>query len=140
MQIYSVKKDKPSGLPLGEGAVTQLLPTITDPSKHEIYFDNFFTSYDLLKKLAESGIKVIGTIRSNRIRQCPLTDHKTFAKQSRESLDYSNDREVFICRWNDYAVVTVASNHQTHEPISNTKRYSKSVKKKIDVTQLALIK
>ncbi|GFU34811.1 putative piggybac transposable element-derived [Nephila pilipes] len=41
---------------------------------------------------------------------------------------------------NDNTVVTVATNHQTLEPISNTKRYSKSVKRKIDVTQPALIK
>ena len=59
MEIYSGKKDRPSGLPLGEDVVTQLLSIITDPSKHGIYFDNFFTSYDLL---AESGIKATGTI------------------------------------------------------------------------------
>ena len=61
MKFYS-EKDKPSELPLGEDVVTQLLAAITDLSKHEIYFDNFFTSYDLLKKLAESRIKTTGAI------------------------------------------------------------------------------
>lgn len=140
MEIYSGKKNESSGMPLGEDVVMQLLSTIADPGRHEIYFDNFFTSYNLLSKLADSGIKATGTVRSNRIRQCPLPDNKTFAKEPRGSMDYRSDGTVFICRWNDNAVVTVASNHQTHEPISNTKRYSKSAKKKIDITQPALIK
>ncbi|GFU19295.1 hypothetical protein NPIL_133291 [Nephila pilipes] len=60
-------------------------------------------------------------------------------KESRGAMDYSRDGYVFICCWNDTAIVTVASNHQMHEPVSYIKRYSKLTKKKIHVTQPALI-
>ncbi|GFT84621.1 piggyBac transposable element-derived protein 3 [Nephila pilipes] len=131
MEIYSGRKNEPLGMPLGEDVVTQLLSKIADPSRHEIYFDTFFTSYNLLKKLADSIIRATGTVQSNRIGQCHLLDNNTLAKEIREAMDYRSDETGFICRWNDNLVVAVASNHQTHEPISNTKRYSKSAKKKI---------
>ena len=35
-------------------------------SKHTFYFDNFFTSYDLLNDLDKKGVKAIGTARENR--------------------------------------------------------------------------
>ncbi|GFS95736.1 piggyBac transposable element-derived protein 3 [Nephila pilipes] len=72
MEIYSERKNESSGMPLGEDVVTQLLSKIADPSSHEIKFDNFFTSHNLLKKLSDFRIRTTGTVRSNRIWQCPL--------------------------------------------------------------------
>ncbi|GFS46118.1 piggyBac transposable element-derived protein 3 [Nephila pilipes] len=140
MEIYCGGKNESSGMSLGEDVMTLLLSKIANPSSHEIEFDNFFASYNLLKKLADSRIRTTGSVRSNRIKQNPLLDNNTLAKETTKVTDFRSDGTVFIYRWNDNAVVTVAPNHQTHEPISYTKLYSKSVKKKIDVTQPALIK
>ena len=38
----------------------------SDPMKHELFFDNFFTSYNLLENLADQNVKAIGTVRENR--------------------------------------------------------------------------
>ena len=35
-------------------------------SKHTFYFENFFTSYDLLNDLGKKGVKAIGTVQENR--------------------------------------------------------------------------
>ena len=35
-------------------------------SKHTFYFDNFFTSYELLNDLGKKGVKALGTARENR--------------------------------------------------------------------------
>ncbi|GFU03774.1 chimeric ERCC6-PGBD3 protein [Nephila pilipes] len=100
MEIYSGRKNESSGMHLGEDVVTQLLSKIADPSRHEIYFDNFFTSYNLLKKLADSRIRATDTVRSNRIRQCPLLDNNTLVKKTRRAMDYCTDGTVFICNNN----------------------------------------
>ncbi|GFT30345.1 piggyBac transposable element-derived protein 3 [Nephila pilipes] len=134
MEIYSERKNESSRMPLGEDVVTHTLPKIADKSRHEIYFDKFYTSCNLLKKLEDSRIRVTGTVRNNGIRQCPLINNITLAKETRGVMDYRSDGTVIICRWKDNVVVTVASNHQKHEPISNTKRYFKWTKKKMDVT------
>ncbi|GFT77367.1 putative piggybac transposable element-derived [Nephila pilipes] len=107
-EIYSGRKNEPLGMPLGEDVVTQLLSKMADPN---------------------SIIRATGTVRSNRIGQCPLLDNNMLIKKIRGAMDYRSDETGFICRWTDNAVVAVASNHQTHEPISNTKRYSKFGKK-----------
>ncbi|GFT14302.1 hypothetical protein NPIL_196051 [Nephila pilipes] len=48
-------------------------------------------------------------------------NNNMLAKKTRGAMDYRSDGNVFLCNWNDNTVVTVASNHQTHKPISNTK-------------------
>ncbi|XP_035216457.1 piggyBac transposable element-derived protein 3-like [Stegodyphus dumicola] len=40
-------------LPLGTKVVLDLLSIVEDPKSHRVYFDNFFTSHALLKKLKE---------------------------------------------------------------------------------------
>ncbi|GFT40515.1 hypothetical protein NPIL_238491 [Nephila pilipes] len=61
-------------MPLVEDVLTQLLSKTAYSSRHEIYFDNFSTSYNLLKIVAVSKFRTTGTVQSNRIRQCPLLD------------------------------------------------------------------
>ncbi|GFS28813.1 piggyBac transposable element-derived protein 3 [Nephila pilipes] len=65
MEIYSGRENESSGMRLSED-VTQLLSKIADPSRHEIYFDNFFTSYNLLKRLADSRIRATTSINNSR--------------------------------------------------------------------------
>ncbi|GFT69598.1 piggyBac transposable element-derived protein 3 [Nephila pilipes] len=130
MEMYSGRKNESSGMPLCEDVVTQLLSKIADPRRYEIYFANIFISDNLLKKLADFRIGTKSTVRSNCIGQLHLLDNNTLAKETRRAMDFGSDVTVFICHWNDNAVVSVASNHQTQQPISYTNRYSKSEKKR----------
>ena len=55
--------------PLGTRVVNQMLQVVQARSnilKHEIYFHNFFTSYDLLSSLGEQNIRAVGAIREKR--------------------------------------------------------------------------
>ena len=63
-------------LGLGHRVVTSLLSCLVNPLCIEVFFDNFFTSYDLLVFLREQQIKATGTVRENRLRNCPLVDTK----------------------------------------------------------------
>ena len=44
---------------------------------HKVYFDNWFTSLDLLLYLKQRGILSCGTIRTNHIQNCPLVSNKS---------------------------------------------------------------
>ena len=87
------------------------------PSSHHIYFDNFFTSYDLVAKLKTLGYRATGTIRQNRMKGCPLKTDAAMKKTERGSYDYRSDGDIEIVRWNDNSVVTLCSNAIGLEPI-----------------------
>ncbi|KAL1480237.1 hypothetical protein MTO96_051205 [Rhipicephalus appendiculatus] len=117
-----------------------MVSVLQAPEQHEVYFDNFFTSPGLLTKLADQGIRATGTVRDTRTGGCPLKSMKDVGKEERRSFDYKCDGLVYACRWNDNAVVTVSSNHLSHEPVGSAKRFSRRSNKKVDIPQPHLIK
>ena len=48
----------------------QLASVIPKNQGHTLYFDNWFTSVNLLVELEKIGIHSLGTVRRNRIRGC----------------------------------------------------------------------
>ncbi|KRX34931.1 PiggyBac transposable element-derived protein 3 [Trichinella murrelli] len=77
---------------LSTRAVTAMVDVIQENSqtfRHTLYFDNFFTCYYLFVKLAKFNI----------------------------AFDYRSDRKVHVVKWNDNAVVKIASNYMTHSPL-----------------------
>ena len=96
-----------------------------------VTFDNLFTSLNLVKMLAENGIGGTGTLRANRADKCPIKNNKASGKESRRTYDFRYDsaNKIFVVRWNDNSIVTVASNCQPVHPVGTSKRYSRSEKK-----------
>lgn len=86
------------------------LKVCQNPAYHHIYFDNFFTSYDLVAKLKTLGYRATGTRRTNRMKGCPLKTEKDMKKTERSSFDYKSRGDVEMVRWNDNSIVTVCSN------------------------------
>ncbi|XP_066958591.1 piggyBac transposable element-derived protein 3-like [Macrobrachium rosenbergii] len=66
-------------------------------TKHKMYFDNFFTSYVLLKSLAEQNIKVTGTVRDNKNAGAAklMKPNAVMKKSTRGEFDLRCDGEVF---------------------------------------------
>lgn len=140
MEIYSGKQNgAKADAPLGSRVVMDMLSVVEQPEQHEVFFDNFFTSYNLMNQLTSLKIRAVGTIRENRTGGCPLRSAKDMKKTERGTYDFRSNGRIFVCRWNDSSVVTVASNYATHEPISKAKRYSRIEKKRVDIPQPALI-
>lgn len=52
--------------PLGTRATYKMLEIINDPSSYNIYFDNFFLSYNLFTSLKERSYRAMGTMWDNR--------------------------------------------------------------------------
>ena len=109
--------------------------------KFSLYFDNFFTSLKLLDELQARGHGATGTIRSNRVEKCPISNTKTFSKHRRGSEEHflDEDGQIILVRWCDNGVVSIASNQHGLQPMKRVERYCASEKKKINVQMPNLI-
>ncbi|XP_003377622.1 presenilin-1, partial [Trichinella spiralis] len=74
------------------------------------------------------------------IRNCPLMKPEVIMKKCRGYFEHACDEEMYVCRWNDNAAVTIASNYHTHFPVKTVKRYSKAEKKHVDITEPNIIR
>lgn len=119
-------------------SMVKIIETYSSPTKHHIYFDNFFTSYDLMHRLYKKNIRATATIRENRsakANECVMNS-KTMKKKGRGTFDYTSDGKVFFAKWHDNAIVNVCSNWETHLPIKKVKRRTKGATKEVEQPNL----
>ena len=90
-----------------------------------VFFDNLFTSMNLLNYLSDRGIGGTGTVRQNRVFGMPNPDQKQFSKKERGDSVSFFAQDVAIVTWLDNKAVTVASNVHGHQATGLVKRYSK---------------
>jgi len=65
MKIYTGKDEQDSSQPLGSRVVNHMVDVIETSSAtkhHQLFFDNFFTSYVLMQSLGEQQMKATGTV------------------------------------------------------------------------------
>ncbi|XP_013193343.1 piggyBac transposable element-derived protein 3 isoform X2 [Amyelois transitella] len=135
--IYCGKSTTPTTEPLGTRVVKLLLNKLTtNAANHKVFFDNFFTSCDLLYDLRQSGFRATGTVRENRTKKCPLSSVKEMMKKSRAVYDYRFDKnnEILLVRWKDNSICTMATNYDSYEPLGLVKRWCPEKKEKAEVT------
>lgn len=104
--IYCRRKEDRRGT-LGEDVVLHLIKRI-NLVDHRLFFDNFFTTINLLLQLKKRTIGVTGTIR---------TDRKLFPKEllrkdklERGEYAYRTSGQISVVTWQDKKTVFVASN------------------------------
>ncbi|KAF2890837.1 hypothetical protein ILUMI_15336 [Ignelater luminosus] len=98
-----------------------------------LFFDNFFTSANLITKLEKINFSGTGTVRDNRIDKCSIEDSAIMKKKPRGTFDSFVDREnnIVCVKWRDNSVVTVFSNKY----VRKAARYSVKEKSKIEIPQ-----
>ena len=144
LDIYTGRSsNRDPRLPLGQQVVEDMLAVVSrlsEPAKHEVFFDNFFSSVKLFEALSEKNFLASGTIRDNRTSGASknLTTNKQMKKRDRGTYDYRSNGKVFICKWQDNSAVNFASNHLSHEPVKKTQRFVRG-KGKVQVPQPYLI-
>lgn len=128
-------------LGLGGSVVMHLLSEMPRDVNLSVYMDNFFTTLNLFDRLQEKGITATGTIRSNRIQNCPVLDADKMKKKPRGEYDFRTDATsgIIVVRWHDNSIVNMASNNTGVQPLMQVKRWSSSLKKHISITQPAVI-
>ena len=112
----------------------ELLNSVSDQTDHAVFFDNFFSSYDLFVALKNKGFRATGTIRENRLRKCPIPPAKKLKKQKRGWLIYAYEEsnEIFIAKWKYKSIVSLGTNYDTVDPLDNVKRWFKDMIKNVN--------
>lgn len=105
-------------------------------SNYRLFFDNYFTSSNLVQELLTKGIYCTGTVRANRVGSLPIKPNSELVKQGRGAMDgcTSSDNKLCLVRWNDNSLVTVLSSaYDWQTNLGQVKRYDNSTKAYVDV-------
>lgn len=117
--------------------VVRLLRNVTKDANHRVYFDNYYTSLPLITFLNKNGIYSLGTIRRNRIPNCPLPSEAAMKKNERgsscEFITEIEGKKISLNYWKDTKSVILCSSFCGELPKGKVQRFSKEEKKKIDV-------
>ena len=135
-------EEEEHGLSKSAQFVTVLCKTIPSGLPSAVFLDNFFCSLELMEYLKSKKFETLGTVRSDRLRNCKLKNEKDLKKEGRGSYDVQTDRRLglTVVRWVDNKVVTLASTFMGVQPLSTSKRYDKKEKAKVDVPTPAVVK
>ena len=138
-------KGPPSGVNTGKFGesenVVLKLSNALEENKHQLFFDNLFSSPELMVHLASLGIFATATLRSDRIRGCPIPCEKDMKKTGRGTLKeftYSKAGLTLIA-WYDNRRVLMISNFLGKDPVGNCKRYDAKKKAVISVARPACV-
>ncbi|KAM4580374.1 piggyBac transposable element-derived protein 3-like [Odontesthes bonariensis] len=128
-------------LGLAAGVVYHLSQRITE-ANHKLYFDNYFTTYNLLELLAERKIHAAGTARVSRFARPPLLSDKEMAKKPRGSCAQvvSRDGKVALVKWYDSRPVVMASNFVGVGRMDEVQRWDKKKAQFLMVSRPEVIK
>lgn len=123
-------------LGIGGKTVVRLCKTISNPTLCTVYFDNWFTSLELLYYLRnEWGILSLGTIRKDRLRNCCVSTDKVMKKKGRGAYEVvcDNDKKLAVTKWVDNQCIHIASSFCAENPVTTIERYDKREKKRVSV-------
>lgn len=139
-EVYTGKSDSEKRFGLGGDVIMSLLEKSEVPPSngHKIFFDNYFTSLNLLNHLSENNICATGTIRENRTEKCPFPDAKTWKPKPRGSSHFVSCENVTFVQWKDNKVVTLGTNYDNNDIVMTT-RWCKESKTKKQITQPKIV-
>lgn len=109
---------------------------------HYLYFDNFFSTYNLFEYLKDKNICAAGTVRLNRFANPPLLTDKDMAKNGRGCNDEvcSADQKVVLVKWFDNKSVVIGSNFLGVGKKDQVERWDKKGKQYLKVERPEVIK
>jgi hypothetical protein len=123
-------------LGVGGKTVVKLCRTISSPILSTVYFDNWFTSLELIFYLRnEMGILSLGTIRKDRLGTCQMINDKEMKKKGRGAFQVvsDNSKKIAVTKWMDNKCINIASSFCAQDPVSTIERYDRTLKQKVVV-------
>lgn len=125
----------------GAAVVLTLSKRLTN-SGHTLYFDNFFSSYNLFELLTYKMINAAGTIRVNRFAQPNFKTDAQMKISGRGSTDQlvSADGKVCVVKWSDNKSVFLASNFCGIGEVVAVNRFDKKLQQRVDISQPEIVK
>ncbi|XP_043465716.1 piggyBac transposable element-derived protein 1-like [Leptopilina heterotoma] len=116
------------------GLLQNLLSSVVPRNivKYHLYFDNFFTSSDLLVHLKNVGLRATGTVRANRMQEKSTISNK--AVRGTFIAKHEKNSGVNYITVKDSKQVSILSTLAGVTPMSSVRRYSSEEKRKIDIS------
>ena len=138
----STSDDDPN-LEVGGNVVRHLTTSLPKNVGHKVYFDNFFSSINLLYLLKKLQIWAVGTIRADRLKGAKkvLVDKKELTKKGRGSIDWCVDSNtnITIVRWLDNGLVQLITNYVGNAEGQPAKRWSTKEKKHVEIPRPSIV-
>ena len=127
LDIYCGKSEENHGrFGLGGNVVLSMVDIANDMGEKDIefFFDNYFSSNELLVHLTQQKVLATGTVKANRTGGADLIllEKKLMEKETRGAYDSTCTKDVFITSWNDNSVVQVISNCHQVTPLHTVLR------------------
>ena len=109
--------------------VARLTKELPDGINHELFFDNWFSTLDLMLYLKSQNILTVGAVRLNCLGGCSMDDSKSLQKSDRVSMGCRTDNNsgIIIVKWVDNSVEQLVSNFDGIEPISKKDKVHKDM-------------
>lgn len=113
--IYSGKEEENSNftdLQKCSQVVAKLCVDLPSNMGYKVFFDNWFTTLNLMHYLKRNGLLAVGTITGDRLRRCPLKSNKDLEKEGHGATDYrvDNNSGVIAVKWMDNKPVQLCCN------------------------------
>lgn len=136
-----VDKGDQENLGLGAAMVMKLSERI-DQRNVQLYFDNYFSNYQLLQYLRQKNIYATCTARVDRFNHPPFTADNELKKKGRGTMEQlvSGDGEVILTKWFDNKAVITASNFMGIGEPDSCRRWDKINKEFVQVKRPEVIK
>ena len=122
-----------TSLGLGGNVVMSLVNECHVSEGYHLFFDNWFTSFELLDMLKEHKIGATGTIRADRCKNAPLPSKKDMEKSGCGTYSQVSDGNHVLTKWYDNSVVSVLSNSIFTDTTCSASRYSQTDRKIVQV-------
>ncbi|XP_042599318.1 piggyBac transposable element-derived protein 2-like [Cyprinus carpio] len=131
------------GLGVAGEVVLRLVSEVPKGLNYKCFFDNWFTSPELIVELKKMGILTVATINRNRLRGCTLKSDKELSKVGRGAYEvkYEKTSGMSIVKWYDNkATNLLASSFIGPEPVERCRRWSKEKKEYVEVDRPHIVK
>ncbi|KAK7135513.1 hypothetical protein R3I94_014246 [Phoxinus phoxinus] len=130
------------GLGVAGEVVLRLVSEVPKGLNYKCFFDNWFTSPELIVELKKMGILTVATIKRNRLRGCTLKSDKELSKAGRGAYEvkYEKTSGMSIVKWYDNKAVLLASSFIGPEPVERCRRWSKEKKEYVEVDRPHIVK
>ncbi|KAL4154020.1 hypothetical protein QTP88_001853 [Uroleucon formosanum] len=121
-QIYTGKTDSVE-ITLGKRVIQDFTMNIKG-KYHNVYFDNFFTSLELMEELLQDGIYACGTVQANR-KELPKIQIQDKKLKKGDSEGRVSTTGVSRLKWRDNRCIQLLSNFHNPDDISSCTRKNK---------------
>ncbi|XP_045127477.1 piggyBac transposable element-derived protein 4-like [Portunus trituberculatus] len=134
--IYTGKVENKVTKDLGAKVVTSLVEDL-EGKEHKVYFDNYFTSVDLMKKLKEKGVNACGTVKPSRRNLPTFKSSKNMSRGDSET--FTSNTGINATKWRDKKDVFLLTNFHDPKDISEVARREKDGTRKLYPCPISII-